>query len=191
MMDLIVHFFSATLAAFVLTTILLVTQYRHYFNQLRNAFVENVRRRNIATKDTGKANMTNGKQYEAEEGTFTIAFFHPHCSAGGGGERVLWKMIEAMGEMKEEALKNGMKKKKGGAAAVGDEVVRNCRNLSVVIYTVDEPREGYERGEFSFFVNLHCSSRLSCSQTHLYDNRPSRNDKTRPRSIFNINITQS
>jgi hypothetical protein len=25
----------------------------------------------------------------------------------------------------------------------------------------------------------------------LYDNRPSRNDETRPRSIFNINITQS
>lgn len=25
-----------------------------------------------------------------------IAFFHPYCNAGGGGERVLWCAINAM-----------------------------------------------------------------------------------------------
>lgn len=28
----------------------------------------------------------------------TIAFFHPYCNAGGGGERVLWSAIAAMRE---------------------------------------------------------------------------------------------
>jgi alpha-1,2-mannosyltransferase len=26
----------------------------------------------------------------------TVAFFHPYCNAGGGGERVLWCAIRAM-----------------------------------------------------------------------------------------------
>jgi alpha-1,2-mannosyltransferase len=28
--------------------------------------------------------------------TFTVAFFHPYCNDGGGGERVLWRMISAI-----------------------------------------------------------------------------------------------
>lgn len=28
----------------------------------------------------------------------TIAFFHPYCNAGGGGERVLWRAVEAFQE---------------------------------------------------------------------------------------------
>src|SRR5882762_9558901 len=28
--------------------------------------------------------------------TKTVAFFHPYCNAGGGGERVLWKAINAI-----------------------------------------------------------------------------------------------
>ena len=27
-----------------------------------------------------------------------IAFFHPYCTGGGGGERVLWKMIQVLGD---------------------------------------------------------------------------------------------
>ncbi len=53
-----------------------------------------------------------------------IAFFHPRCSAGGGGERVLWKQVEALGQMKEE-----------GTA------------LRIAIYTSDKPSRDYKRGK--------------------------------------------
>ena len=55
----------------------------------------------------------------------TLAFYHPQCSAGGGGERVLWKAIEGLGEMRNAGMK-----------------------LRVNIYTVDQPRELYSEGEF-------------------------------------------
>lgn len=42
--------------------------------------------RRIYTKE-----RTNRKQ----KGT-VIAFFHPYCNAGGGGERVLWAAIKAI-----------------------------------------------------------------------------------------------
>jgi len=51
-------------------------------------------------------------------GEKTIAFYHPRCSAGGGGERVLWKIIQCLGEIRES----------GGC-------------VSVAIYTAD-PNEG-------------------------------------------------
>jgi hypothetical protein len=57
-----------------------------------------------------------------------VAFFHPHCSAGGGGERVLWKAVEALGDMRDDA---GLP-------------------ISVVIYTIDTPHENYKEGTISF-----------------------------------------
>ena len=33
----------------------------------------------------------------------TVAFFHPYCNAGGGGERVLWVAIKAIQEKYPEA----------------------------------------------------------------------------------------
>lgn len=32
----------------------------------------------------------------ARDGCPTVAFFHPYCNAGGGGERVLWCAIRAL-----------------------------------------------------------------------------------------------
>jgi alpha-1,2-mannosyltransferase len=55
--------------------------------------------------------------------TNVIAFFHPHCSAGGGGERVLWKAVQVLGELHEQGFP-----------------------LSVVIYTIDEPKASYKEG---------------------------------------------
>lgn len=52
-----------------------------------------------------------------------IAFFHPYCSAGGGGERVLWKAIQVLGDLHEEGLP-----------------------LEVFIYTIDEPKASYKEG---------------------------------------------
>lgn len=51
-----------------------------------------------------------------------VAFFHPHCSAGGGGERVLWKAIQVLGELNEQGFP-----------------------LVVVIYTTDEPKASYRK----------------------------------------------
>jgi ALG11 mannosyltransferase N-terminus len=54
-----------------------------------------------------------------------IAFFHPYCSGGGGGERVLWKMIEVL----------------------GDIVDRGKVLHQVVVYTVDSPSLAYKEGK--------------------------------------------
>lgn len=54
----------------------------------------------------------------------TIAFFHPHCSAGGGGERVLWKAIKALAELNDEGIK-----------------------IQVAIYTSDDHKERYTQGK--------------------------------------------
>ena len=53
-----------------------------------------------------------------------IAFFHPYCSSGGGGERVLWAIVQALGEIEEQGLP-----------------------IKVLIYTVDLPSESYKKGE--------------------------------------------
>ena len=55
----------------------------------------------------------------------TIAFFHPHCSAGGGGERVLWKMVQVLGDLVDRGMLLGQ----------------------VVIYTVDKPSASYQQGK--------------------------------------------
>jgi hypothetical protein len=54
-----------------------------------------------------------------------VAFFHPHCSAGGGGERVLWKMVQVLGNLVEQ---------------------RGLSIDQVVIYTVDAPSPTYQDG---------------------------------------------
>lgn len=36
------------------------------------------------------------KARRAKDRRATVAFFHPYCNAGGGGERVLWCAIRAL-----------------------------------------------------------------------------------------------
>lgn len=36
------------------------------------------------------------KARRAQDGGPAVAFFHPYCSAGGGGERVLWCSLRAL-----------------------------------------------------------------------------------------------
>jgi len=40
-------------------------------------------------------------------GEVTVAFFHPYSDSGGGGERVLWVLVDAL--LKETSLKKGVK----------------------------------------------------------------------------------
>ena len=63
------------------------------------------------------------RQRCCKNNAISIAFFHPHCSAGGGGERVLWKAIEALGQINKEGM-----------------------NIEVVIYTSDSFSESYHEG---------------------------------------------
>ena len=54
----------------------------------------------------------------------TIAFFHPYCASGGGGERVLWAIIQALGDIHQKGL-----------------------SIKVIIYTIDPPGETYKKGK--------------------------------------------
>ncbi|CAM9941410.1 unnamed protein product, partial [Discosporangium mesarthrocarpum] len=45
-----------------------------------------------------------------------VAFFHPYCNAGGGGERVLWRAVHALGRLSKD---------------------RGGRSIHVIIYTGD------------------------------------------------------
>jgi len=54
-----------------------------------------------------------------------IGFFHPHCFGGGGGERVLWKAVQALGDLRDEGIK-----------------------IKIVIYTIDRDRDSYEKDIF-------------------------------------------
>lgn len=65
------------------------------------------------------------KRAPASRRPIVIAFFHPYCSAGGGGERVLWKAVQVLGELQQHGLA-----------------------LEVVIYTIDKPRANYKEGTF-------------------------------------------
>lgn len=55
-----------------------------------------------------------------------IAFFHPYCSSGGGGERVLWKAIQALDELHEEGL-----------------------SFELVIYTIDASSEKFSERTYT------------------------------------------
>lgn len=71
------------------------------------------------------------KQYSRKLGNKTvIAFFHPHCASGGGGERVLWKAIQAIGELCRDGL-----------------------NIAAVVYTSDDYSSSYRQGEIFDFIS--------------------------------------
>lgn len=78
-----------------------------------------------------------------KSGGKVVGFFHPHCSAGGGGERVLWKALQVLGELQEE---DGSSKSKQ----------KNKLKLHAVIYTIDPPTENYERD-----LRAHVKTRFS------------------------------
>lgn len=56
-----------------------------------------------------------------------FAFFHPHASGGGGGERVLWKLIQ---NLQRHDSKSGNE---------DDDDDDNDNGIHVVIYTLDPP----------------------------------------------------
>ncbi|KAL7530949.1 hypothetical protein ACHAXR_003767 [Thalassiosira sp. AJA248-18] len=195
--DEIVHFAKGTLLAIVATILLNFHQIRHTFHKSREEFVAYQRQRNLdkpaaaAASKKGKKSKKSTKAKEGDEdinpddGTYVIGFFHPHCSAGGGGERVLWKSIQALGELKEGKLLKNRRRTKTKKEAPSNDLASlivignsddprlvNCRNLSVVVYTVDEPSADYDeevmkkvRERFSIVI----PSSLSVHFVHLHE----------------------
>lgn len=189
----IIHVVKAALLAIVATAVVNFSQIRHSFHKTREEFVEFQRQRNRSkpapkkppkkSKKSSSAAAAAAKEEEGineDDGTFVVGFFHPRCSAGGGGERVLWKSIQALGEMKEgKLLKRRTKTRKetpnelAGVIGNKDDIrLRNCRNLSVVVYTVDEPSENYDKElmekvkeQFSIVI----PSSLSIHFVHLHE----------------------
>lgn len=153
----LLHLTKATLLAGVATLFLVFQQTRHSFHETREAFVAHQRQRSRDKKlsaKKGKKAKKAAKDDNEDDGTFVVGFFHPRCTSGGGGERVLWKSIQALGELKEgKFMKRRTKTKKenssnslvGLIGNSGDVRLRNCRNLSVVVYTVDEPSANYDK----------------------------------------------
>ena len=111
-----------------------------------------------------------GGDDDDDGGTLVVGFFHPRCSSGGGGERVLWKSIQALGELREgkfpASTKRRPRPRRGGSATAAAtttsttttttttdppppphsrDVLANVRNLCVVVYTIDEPSDDYDR----------------------------------------------
>jgi hypothetical protein len=71
---------------------------------------------------SGDKNDTNGMT--------RIAFFHPYCTGGGGGERVLWKMMQVLGGIKDRA----------GSSS-------SFIHPTIIIYTIEEPSISYQQGK--------------------------------------------
>ncbi|KAL7545124.1 hypothetical protein ACHAWF_014491 [Thalassiosira exigua] len=156
--DQILHVTKAALLALIATLLINFHQIRHTFYKSREEFIDFQRQRNrekLASKK-GKASKKPSAKDDGDgedDGVFVVGFFHPHCSAGGGGERVLWKSIEALGELKEGKLMS-RRTKKGKEVSNGlvdltagsdDSRLRNCRNMAVVVYTVDPPSANYKQ----------------------------------------------
>jgi len=158
------HYIKAALLALVATVFIAYQQTRYHFYHTREAFIKYQREQNKAkfsnANDKSKKGSKGKKKvtpvdFNEDDGTFVVGFFHPYCSSGGGGERVLWKSIQALGEMKEGNFvqrRSKIHKGKQPSAELsemlrnpdGDVRLANCRNLAVVIYTVDEGTPEYD-----------------------------------------------
>ncbi|KAL9185136.1 hypothetical protein ACHAXT_002913 [Thalassiosira profunda] len=144
--DQIWHFAKAALLALVASLLVVVTQIRSAFHKTREDFVSFQRQRSEERATAKQDKRAKKSAKEDGDGTFVIGFFHPRCTAGGGGERVLWKSIQALGELREgKVAKRRTKTKKESGGIDGDDVrLQNCRNLSVVVYTIDKHSDNYD-----------------------------------------------
>ncbi|CAB9501034.1 Man(3)GlcNAc(2)-PP-Dol alpha-1,2-mannosyltransferase [Seminavis robusta] len=88
-------------------------------------------------------------KYQGDGNDRTLAFFHPFCAAGGGGERVLWAILQALGEIDQQGLP-----------------------MKIVIYTIDPPSESYKSDvleKVNDRFSLAISPTLDISFIHLDD----------------------
>jgi alpha-1,2-mannosyltransferase len=81
------------------------------------------------------------------------AFFHPHASGGGGGERVLWKMIQFLQSSSHRSLRCGEGESEGFAGIGQSNPINNKEtqdgnrkdngdgddNVEIIVFTIDPP----------------------------------------------------
>lgn len=74
-------------------------------NLLRWWLKRHHRRQTGSSSSAPSSPSTGGSNYSSASpfSTLTVAFFHPYCNAGGGGERVLWVAIKAIQEKYPDA----------------------------------------------------------------------------------------
>jgi hypothetical protein len=130
----------------------------------------------IVWKRTRVANQLRKQQQKQTQSqkNKVLAFFHPHCAAGGGGERVLWKIIEVLGRLQEQGFA-----------------------LEVIIYTIDRPSVSYKDGTSTVCVPDSRNVSRRSILTRLYTIRIVhsllyyRLDQTRTREILDIHNQES
>jgi ALG11 mannosyltransferase N-terminus len=82
----------------------------------------------------------------------TIAFFHPYCTGGGGGERVLWKMIQVLGcmqqQQQQEQEQQSVQQQQQQPSKVTRTATRttNVYDTTIILYTIDPPTLTYTKG---------------------------------------------
>ena len=93
-----------------------------------------------------RTNFIRSIQHDDDDDIYIVGFFHPRCSSGGGGERVLWKALQAIGELKGGKLhtcNTTTTPTTHEPIIYSNDKLTNCKNACVVIYTIDEPTIDY------------------------------------------------
>lgn len=80
----------------------------------------------------------HSKQSQHQRHRPVIAFFHPHCAGGGGGERVLWKMIQVLSTYSSPSTSTA-------TPPITTTTTTTTVGCDIVVYTIDPPRVNYRR----------------------------------------------
>lgn len=175
---LMLYFILFPTILLLLLIFLTISFYRYKFHKLRHRH----RHKEIKSSNTQDAGICWTST--------TIAFFHPHCSGGGGGERVLWKAIESISnlnvELRGEAdhdddhdngkeKREGCKKSSSSSSCSGKK--KEKKLLHVVVYTSDSKSDEYQRGMFVHAFHL----------VFLYDDIGKNSFVMMPHFLFPIN----
>ena len=85
-----------------------------------------------------------------------IAFFHPYCTGGGGGERVLWKMIQVLGDQLMIPTPTSIPSSAVTKRHDNDTKQQQQQqppvlsfHPTIVIYTIDAPTATYVQGMYA------------------------------------------
>ena len=81
-----------------------------------------------------------------------VAFFHPYCTGGGGGERVLWKMIQVLGDQlmipTPTSIPSSAVTKRHDNDSKQQQPVLSF-HPTIIIYTIDAPTATYVQGMYA------------------------------------------
>jgi alpha-1,2-mannosyltransferase len=105
----------------------------------------------------GKSKYEASASYISDSKPSTVAFFHPYCNAGGGGERVLWTAIRSL-QNEHSHLKFVVYT--GDQDVTGDDILRRAKErfniilLRPVKFVFLKKRQWVEASPYPFFTLL-------------------------------------